>query len=129
MNSQISGSVGFRNCGFWFKVYSPLRSIEYGFGYVIIRSPYTPYSIHLRGTIGCRGCAYVVLKAPVLEGLSDLGLGFRLASQKDLASIRVANRDACKPPYTVLRAPPWFVCIDFQMEIVESPKWNRMTRS
>ena len=24
---------------------------EFGFGYVIIRSPYTPYSIHLRGTI------------------------------------------------------------------------------
>ena len=26
--------------------------MEYGFGYVVIRSPYTPYSIYLRGTIG-----------------------------------------------------------------------------
>ena len=29
----------------------PLKLIEYGFGYVIIRSPNTPYSIDLRGTI------------------------------------------------------------------------------
>ena len=29
----------------------PLKSIEYGFGYVLIRPPYTPYSIYLRGTI------------------------------------------------------------------------------
>ena len=29
----------------------PLKWIEYGFGYVIIRPPYTPYSIYLRGTI------------------------------------------------------------------------------
>ena len=29
----------------------PLKKIEYGFGYTIIRSPYTPYSIYLRGTI------------------------------------------------------------------------------
>ena len=27
----------------------PLKSIEYGFGYIIIRSPYTPYSTYLRG--------------------------------------------------------------------------------
>ena len=34
----------------------PLKSIEYGFGYMIIRSPYTPYSIYFRGTIGvCHG--------------------------------------------------------------------------
>ena len=26
--------------------------VEYGFGYIIIRSPYTPYSIYLRGAIG-----------------------------------------------------------------------------
>ena len=30
----------------------PMMWIEYGFGYMIIRSPYTPYSIYLRGTIG-----------------------------------------------------------------------------
>ena len=29
----------------------PLKYIEYGFGYIIIRSPYTPYSIYLRGII------------------------------------------------------------------------------
>ena len=26
--------------------------MEYGFGDIIIRSPYTPYSIYVRGTIG-----------------------------------------------------------------------------
>ena len=25
----------------------PLKQIEYGFGYIIIRSPYTPFSIYL----------------------------------------------------------------------------------
>ena len=34
------------------KVIVPLERIEYGFGYIIIRSPYTPYSIYLSGTIG-----------------------------------------------------------------------------
>ena len=29
----------------------PLKQIEHGFGYVIIRSPYTPYSIYLSGTV------------------------------------------------------------------------------
>ena len=29
----------------------PLKVIEYGFGKITIRSPYTPYSIYLRGTI------------------------------------------------------------------------------
>ena len=28
-----------------------LKKIEYGFGYIIIRSPYTLYSLYLRGTI------------------------------------------------------------------------------
>ena len=28
----------------------PVQSTENGFGYIIIRSPYTPYSIYLRGT-------------------------------------------------------------------------------
>ena len=32
----------------------PLRYIDYGFEYFIIRSPYTPYSIHLRGPMGLR---------------------------------------------------------------------------
>ena len=30
----------------------PLKQIEYGFGHIITRSPYTPYSIYLRGTVG-----------------------------------------------------------------------------
>ena len=30
----------------------PLKQIEYGFGYIIIRSSYTPYSIYLRETVG-----------------------------------------------------------------------------
>ena len=29
--------------------YSPLTAIEHGSGYIIIRSPYTPYSIYLKG--------------------------------------------------------------------------------
>ena len=29
----------------------PLKEIEYGFGYAVTRSPYTPYSIYLTGTI------------------------------------------------------------------------------
>ena len=33
------------------RVIVPLKYIEYGFGYITIRSPYTPYSIELRGTI------------------------------------------------------------------------------
>ena len=32
-----------------------LKYMEYGFRYTIIRSPYTPYSIYLRGIIGFRG--------------------------------------------------------------------------
>ena len=32
--------------------YSPLKYIEYGFGYIIVRFPPTPYSIYLRGTVG-----------------------------------------------------------------------------
>ena len=29
----------------------PLKEIEYGFGYIVIRSPYTPHSIYLRGIV------------------------------------------------------------------------------
>ena len=29
----------------------PRKEIEYGFGYITIRSPYTSYSVYLRGTI------------------------------------------------------------------------------
>ena len=29
----------------------PLKKIEYGFGHIMIRSSFTPYSIYLRGTI------------------------------------------------------------------------------
>ena len=32
----------------------PLKYIEYGFGYILIRSSYTPYSIYLRGTVRFR---------------------------------------------------------------------------
>ena len=32
-----------------------LKYIEDGFGYIIVRSPHTPYSFYLRGTIGFRG--------------------------------------------------------------------------
>ena len=36
----------------------PLKQIESGFGYIIIRSPYTPYSTYLRGTIGRVGLGF-----------------------------------------------------------------------
>ena len=29
----------------------PLKEVEYGFARIIRRSPYTPYSIYLRGTL------------------------------------------------------------------------------
>ena len=43
--------------------------MEYGFGYIITRSPYTPYSIYLRGTI-------------VLS--SNIGASVTVSSTKDL---------------------------------------------
>ena len=39
--------------------------MECGFGYIIIRSPYTPHSIYLRGTIGFERA--LRLRAEVLE--------------------------------------------------------------
>ena len=30
---------------------APLKKIEFGFGYILIRSPYVPYFIYLRGSI------------------------------------------------------------------------------
>ena len=38
--------------------------MEYGFGYSILRSPYTPYSIYLRGTI--TSYAHALLAATVI---------------------------------------------------------------
>ena len=38
----------------------PLEQIKYGFGYTVVRSPYTPYtpySIYLRGTITPRSAS------------------------------------------------------------------------
>ena len=43
----------------------PLKWIEYGFGYIIIRSPYTPYSIYLRWT------ARVFLAIPLYYALGS----------------------------------------------------------
>ena len=38
---------------------APLKKIEYGFGYIKKRSPYTPYPIFLRGIIpSCQGTDY-----------------------------------------------------------------------
>ena len=41
---------GFRLLG----IRVPLKQIESGFGYIKKRSPYTSYSIYLRGIIGSR---------------------------------------------------------------------------
>ena len=40
-----------------YRVVVPFNQIEYGFGHIVIRSPYTPYSVYLKGTI--RGCGNV----------------------------------------------------------------------
>ena len=37
-----------------FRYIVTLKYIEYGFGYIIMRSLYTPYSIYLRGTISLK---------------------------------------------------------------------------
>ena len=37
---------------------APLKLIEYGFGYIIIRSPYAPYYFYLRGTVGVQGLGF-----------------------------------------------------------------------
>ena len=36
----------------------PLKKIEDGFGYIIVRSSYTPYSIYRRGTIQVAGLGF-----------------------------------------------------------------------
>ena len=35
-----------------------LKQIEYGFGYITLRSPHTPYSIYLRGTLTQTTCTW-----------------------------------------------------------------------
>ena len=45
---------GKENGNYYLGFIVPLQYIEYGFGYVIITSLYTLYSIYLRGTIGFR---------------------------------------------------------------------------
>ena len=40
-------------------LYSPLKWIEDGSGYTRIRSPYTPDSIYLRGTMSGRSFGYL----------------------------------------------------------------------
>ena len=69
---------------------SPLKYIEYGFGYVTIRSPHTPYSIYLRGTI--------ILLYPNRALVKHLcgnpcGLGFRVKLGGRLALVRPLHRD------------------------------------
>ena len=58
--------------------------IEYGFGYIRIRSPYAPYSFYLRGTIGCgvkgSGCTVWGLKPRAKAsdfGFFKVGVGYR----------------------------------------------------
>ena len=51
---------------------------EYGLGYIIIRSPYTPYSICLRGSIGYRVRFWVFKTSRLLAQVGtvkDLKLG------------------------------------------------------
>ena len=48
---------------------NPLKLIKYGLGYIIIRTPHTPYSIYLRGTE--TGRLRVCLR-PLLRTSSDI---------------------------------------------------------
>ena len=56
-----------------FRALVPLKYIEYGFGHVTLRSPYTPYPIYLRGTIAVGGLGISALG--LFGGLEEL-LGF-----------------------------------------------------
>ena len=51
----------------------PLKLIEYGFGHIIIRYPYTPYSIYLRGTIESLHPLHAVI--PIFPAVVGLGKG------------------------------------------------------
>ena len=44
-------SVKVAKCTSYKQIIVSLKQIEYGFGYIIVRSPYTSYSIYLRGAI------------------------------------------------------------------------------
>ena len=50
------------------KFIAPLKQLEHGFGYIMIRSPYTPYSIYLRGTTGADSRGQVWDVAPAGRG-------------------------------------------------------------
>ena len=49
--------------------------LKYGFGCIIIRSPYTPYSIYLRGTIGFKAFP----RAPADRGAANGTMGSHVA--------------------------------------------------
>ena len=48
MENQMETAIMGLGC----RVIVTFKWMESGFGYIIIRSPYTPYSIYSRGTIG-----------------------------------------------------------------------------
>ena len=56
--------------------------MEYGFGYIIIRSPYTPYSIYLRGTIGV--FHWILHCFPAALASSQLDLSYSLNALKGI---------------------------------------------
>ena len=55
----------------------PLKEIEYGFGYITIRSPHTPYSTYLRGTIGVESPTCSRKKELRLRGVYKDYTGFK----------------------------------------------------
>ena len=51
--------------------------MEYGLGYTIIRSPYNPYSIYLRGTIGFRfGLLRMIAGSEYWDNLGQYNIGY-----------------------------------------------------
>ena len=63
--------------------------MEYGFGHILIRFPYTPYSIYFRGTIGsgAEGLAFLSASFPSAQipGFSArAGSGLELGMLTDM---------------------------------------------
>ena len=71
----------------------PLTYIEYGCGYVILRSPYTPYSIYWRGTITLNSSFHFLFHYPNITPIS-LALADVIQLRRGAAGSRSARARA-----------------------------------
>ena len=69
----------------------PLKKIEYGFGYIIVRSPYTAYSIYLRGTVALYGVGIRVSAPKTYNQLNVVGTWRETSRQKRRLSISASE--------------------------------------